>query len=142
MPKNDLHITKLASSCGAGKHWHEETLSRIQVSSDVNFLGDWLLCISVNKMKTITDLIFLFLGPHGQHTEVPRLGVKLELQLPTYTTATATQDPSHAFDPHHSSRQRQTLNQGSNLGPHGHLLSSVPLSHNGNSHTMLFTSYV
>ena len=26
--------------------------------------------------------------------EVPRLGVKSELQLPAYTTATATQDPS------------------------------------------------
>jgi len=28
-----------------------------------------------------------FLGPHPQHIEVPRLGVKLELQLPAYTTA-------------------------------------------------------
>ena len=25
---------------------------------------------------------FCFLGPHPQHMEVPRLGVKLELQLP------------------------------------------------------------
>ena len=36
-----------------------------------------------------------FLGPHVQHMEVPRLGVALELQLPAYTTAKATQDPSH-----------------------------------------------
>ena len=35
--------------------------------------------------------------------EVPRLGVELELQPPAYTTATATQDPSHAWDQHHSS---------------------------------------
>ena len=27
--------------------------------------------------------------------EVPKLGVELELQLPAYGTATATQDPSH-----------------------------------------------
>ena len=27
--------------------------------------------------------------------EVPRLGVESELQLPAYTTATATWDPSH-----------------------------------------------
>jgi len=27
--------------------------------------------------------------------EVPRLRVESELQLPTYTTATATRDPSH-----------------------------------------------
>ena len=35
--------------------------------------------------------IYLFLGLHPQHMEVPRLGVKSELQLLTYTTATATQ---------------------------------------------------
>ena len=32
-------------------------------------------------------LSFVFLGPHRRHMEVPRLGVKLELLLPTYTTA-------------------------------------------------------
>ena len=31
---------------------------------------------------------FFFLWPHLWHLEVPRLGVKMELQLPTYTTAT------------------------------------------------------
>ena len=31
--------------------------------------------------------------------EVPRLGVKLELQLPTYTIATATQDLSRRLRP-------------------------------------------
>jgi len=35
---------------------------------------------------------FVFPGPHPQHMEVPRLEVKLELQLPAYTTATATWD--------------------------------------------------
>ena len=39
--------------------------------------------------------------------EVPRLGVKSELPLPAYTTATAMQDPSHIYDLHHSSQQRQ-----------------------------------
>ena len=33
---------------------------------------------------------FVFLGLHPQHMEVPRLGTKLELQLPAYTTATVT----------------------------------------------------
>ena len=37
----------------------------------------------------------VFLGPHLRHMEVPRLGVEAELQLPAYTTATATPDPSH-----------------------------------------------
>ena len=34
---------------------------------------------------------FCFLGPHSWHMEVPRLRVESELQLPAYTTATATQ---------------------------------------------------
>ena len=35
---------------------------------------------------------FFFLGPHLWHMEVPGLGVRSELQLPAYTTATTTQD--------------------------------------------------
>ena len=42
--------------------------------------------------------------------QVPRLEVKLELQLPAYTTATAVQDPGHVFGLHHSSWQRWILN--------------------------------
>ena len=40
----------------------------------------------------------------------PRLGAEWELQLPAYTTATATQDLSLVFDLHHSSRQCRILN--------------------------------
>ena len=39
----------------------------------------------------------------------PRLGVESELQLPAYTTAPATQDPSRVCDLHHSSRQCRIL---------------------------------
>ena len=39
--------------------------------------------------------------------EVSRLGVKLELQLLTYTTATATRDWSHLCNLYYSSRQHQ-----------------------------------
>jgi len=53
---------------------------------------------------------FFVLGPHLLHMEVPRLGDELELQLPVYTTATATWDPRHICDPHHSSQQHQILN--------------------------------
>ena len=53
---------------------------------------------------------FFFLGPHPQHLEVLRLEVKLELQLPAYTTATAMPDPSRVCDLHHSSQQCQVLN--------------------------------
>ena len=40
-------------------------------------------------------LIFFFSGLHLWHMKGLRLGVKLELQLLAYTTATAMQDPSH-----------------------------------------------
>ena len=56
---------------------------------------------------------FVFLGPHPQHMEVPRLGVKSELQLPAYTTATATQDPIQVCDLCHSSWQHWILNSPS-----------------------------
>ena len=42
--------------------------------------------------------------------EVPRLGVKLELQLLAYITATATQNPSRIFGLHQSSWQCWILN--------------------------------
>ena len=39
-------------------------------------------------------VLIFFLGPPLQHMEVPRLGVKSELQLLAYTTATAMWDLS------------------------------------------------
>ena len=45
-----------------------------------------------------------------RHMEVPRLGVKSELQLPAYTTATATRDPSRICNLHHNSWQHQIFN--------------------------------
>ena len=60
------------------------------------------------------SFFFVFLGLHLWHMELPRLGIDLELQPPAYTRVTATQDPSHVCDlhhsVHHSSQQRQILN--------------------------------
>ena len=42
--------------------------------------------------------------------EVPRLGVHSELQLPTYTTATAMRDLSPICELCHSLQQHQILN--------------------------------
>ena len=42
----------------------------------------------------------VFLGLHPWPMEAPRLGVKLELQLPAYATATATPDLSHVCNLH------------------------------------------
>ena len=38
-------------------------------------------------------LIFFWGGAHAQHMEGPRLGAESDLQLPAYTTATATPYP-------------------------------------------------
>ena len=42
--------------------------------------------------------------------EVPRLGVKSDLQLPAYVTATAMPDLSPICDLHYSSQPHQSLN--------------------------------
>ena len=68
--------------------------------------------------------------------EVPRLGIKLELQLLSYTTA--MRDSSHICDLHHSSRQCQILNPLSEAKDGVHVLVAIsqvlnPLSRNGNS---------
>ena len=70
--------------------------------------------------------------------EVPRLEVESELQLLAYTTATATQDPSHVCGLHHSSWQCRILNPLSEARDGTHILMDTnqvhnPLSYNGNS---------
>jgi len=45
---------------------------------------------------------FCFLGLHLRHMEVSKLKVELELQLLAYTTASATRDPSHICNLHHT----------------------------------------
>ena len=64
----------------------------------------------------------VFLGPHPQHVEVPRLGVESELQLPAYSTAPAMPDPSHICDLHLSSRQRHILKPLSKARDPNHVL--------------------
>ena len=51
---------------------------------------------------------FFFFMAAPTHMEVPRLGVKWELQLPAF--ATATPDPSRLCDPYSSPWQCQILN--------------------------------
>ena len=61
------------------------------------------VCLTPNP-----GFIFFFGGAGGRHLwhrEVHRLEVESELQLPAYATATATQDPSHVCNLHHSSQQ-------------------------------------
>ena len=48
-------------------------------------------------------VVVCFSGLDLWHMEVPRVGVKLELQLQAYTTATAMLDLSHVCKLHYSS---------------------------------------
>ena len=66
-------------------------------------------CFSKNKFIYLFIYDF-FLVLHLWYMEAPWLGVKSELQLPAYMTATATQDSSCICDLHHSSGQRRILN--------------------------------
>ena len=71
-------------------------------------IADWPPEILLNSIFVFLSFFFFFFffsGPHPQHVEVSRQGVKWELQLPTYTSAIAMRDPSHVCDPHHSSQQ-------------------------------------
>ena len=81
----------------------------------------WLLFQWYVNFPVILELVFILLvlitfggGVGGllqvQHREVPRLGVKSELQLPAYTTDTATPGSSCVCNLHHNSPQRWILN--------------------------------
>ena len=62
-------------------------------------------CLSIYLVACLLVCLFvcLFLGQHPQHMEV-------KLQPPAYITVTATQDPSHDCNLHHSSKQHQIFN--------------------------------
>ena len=62
--------------------------------------------------KYLNNVFFFGGGAHLQHMEVPRLGIKSELQLPAYTTATALRDPSRICNlPYQSSQQQSSLSK-------------------------------
>ena len=80
----------------------------------------------------------LFFELHLWHVEVPRPGIRSELQLQAYITATATWDPSHIWD---LSQLVATpgLNPLNKARHQTHILLDTsqilnPLSHNGNSY--------
>ena len=82
--------------------------------------------------------LFCFLGPHLWHREVPRLGVKSELQRLATATATATWVPSLICSLHCNSWQCRILNPLSEARDRAHILMDMSrvhnlLSYNGNS---------
>ena len=90
-----------------------------------------------------TQFFFFFLGLSLRHMEVPRLGFKLELQLPAYITATEMQDLSCVCNLYHSSRQCRILNPLSETRDQTDILMDTNrvlnlLSHHGNSPHIFF----
>ena len=76
--------------------------------------------------------------------EVTKLVVESELHPLAYATATGTPDLSSVCDLHHSSQQHQILNPLSKARNRTCILMDAsrvlnPLSHNGNSPTLLYT---
>ena len=97
------------------------------------------ICSQILEHQRNITFSFFFLWPHLWHTEVPRIGVKLELQLHAYSTATATPDPSYNCDLWCSLQQHQilnTLSEATSLQRLHQVLN--PLSDNGNSRNITF----
>ena len=108
----------------SGRSWHRfDRCALGNWSSDVDILSGGLSYPRFFGVCLFVFVCFVFLGLHLWHMEVPRLESESELQLPNYTTTTATLDPSHIFDLHCNLQQRPILKptkwgQGSTLHPH------------------------
>ena len=74
-------------------------------------------------MYYFSVFLFVFLGPYPWHMEISRLWAQWELQLPAYTTATATWEPSCICSLYHSSQQCQILNPLSKARDWTHVLT-------------------
>ena len=74
---------------------------------DGNWFNSWFPFDSPIKFLFF---VFCLLSATSEAYGGSQLGVKSELQLPAYTTATAMPDPSLVCDLHHCLRQRQILN--------------------------------
>ena len=102
---------KLLYSTQVCVHDTHEDLSHFTFWTQFHICGFYFIWICdpscSHELETIYIFFFffflVFLGSHLRHMEVPRLGVKLELELPAYTTAIASRDWSHICDLHHNS---------------------------------------
>ena len=116
------------------------------------FTIPYVIWSSISQLETryVTPTLFhffVFLGLHPWHMEVPKLVVELELELPAYTTATATPELSFNCNLHHSPRQHQILNplreardQTCVLKDASQMSDSLPLNHDRNSYFFFFQS--
>ena len=92
--------------------WDEVTTFLENVNCQV-----WTCCIVPPQVfyecvltNVFSFLFFFFIGLPSWYMEVPRVVVKLELQMPAYSTAIVRWDPSWFCDLHHSSQHHRILN--------------------------------
>ena len=107
-------ITVLLSTvrwvCLSGVYFWTLCCTDLCVYAFTNTTPSSLLEKFYSKFFGFCCLFFCFLGLHLWHMEVPRLGVESELQLPVYTTATATWGLSRICSLRHGSWQHRILN--------------------------------
>ena len=78
-----------------------------QKKNEASFLFDVCMClvfVVIQVFLYVLLFLFFFKGLHLQHMKVPRLGVKSELQLLIYATATTVPDQSCICNLHCSSQ--------------------------------------
>ena len=63
-------------------------------------------------------VIFVFLGPHPQHMEVPRLGVQMELQLLAYPTEIQDPAASATYTTAHGNTSSYWVSKARDKTPH------------------------
>ena len=92
----------LAQSYQLPLTFHSPRMLQFLCSFYIYIRDKWVLLVHLdwNWSFHIGFFFFFFLWSHQQHMGVPRLGVELELQPPTYTRATATRELSHICEPH------------------------------------------
>ena len=83
---------------------------------------------------------FVFLGPHLQHMEIPRLGVESELQLRLQPLQIQATSVTYSTAYGNTGSLNHWTRPGIDLRPHGYQSGSLPLSHNGNFPTNLLIS--
>ena len=140
----DTEIQPLLQSHTIHERW-SWNLSLEHLTLDSSFLCTWLVRPSktwgrgwhlIPVLGAGLGFSFFFLGPHLWHVEVPRLRIKLEVQL--LACAIVTQDPNHICNLRCSLWHHRILNPMSEAREETHVLMDTswvlnPLSHNGNS---------
>ena len=108
----------------------EATTSRFHAPVSETSLPSLPLCLSKRERELDlyrTDDFFPFFVLYLWHMDVPRLGVKLEVQLSAYGTDTGTLDLGHVCDLCHSLQQCQILNPLSKARDGTHIIMDSTL---------------